>query len=109
VASTRTTAVVSVMLAALTVSFLLLGIGDAGTHSELVKVGGWFRARRQRGRPVRRVRRRDQRHVHAHPPPAGPARARPDDRMTRRGPAHQPIAGWREAVRTATLAGDGPV
>jgi uncharacterized protein len=42
VASTRTTAVVSVMLAALTVSFLLLGIGDAGTHSELVKVGGWF-------------------------------------------------------------------
>ena len=42
VASTRTTAVVSVMLAALAVSFLLLGIGDAGAHSELVKVGGWF-------------------------------------------------------------------
>jgi uncharacterized protein len=42
VASTRSTAVVSVMLAALTVSFLLLGIGDAGSHSEIVKVGGWF-------------------------------------------------------------------
>jgi uncharacterized protein len=42
VASTRTTAVVSVMLALLTVSLLLLGIGDAGSHAELVKVGGWF-------------------------------------------------------------------
>jgi succinate-acetate transporter protein len=42
VASTRTTAVVSVMLALLTVSFLLLGIGDAGAHAEIVKVGGWF-------------------------------------------------------------------
>jgi succinate-acetate transporter protein len=42
VASTRTTAVVSVMLLALTVSFLLLGIGEAGPHSEIVKVGGWF-------------------------------------------------------------------
>jgi succinate-acetate transporter protein len=42
VASTRTTAVVSVMLLALAVSFLLLGIGDAGSHGELVKIGGWF-------------------------------------------------------------------
>jgi uncharacterized protein len=42
VASTRTTAVTSVMLAALSVSFLLLGIGEAGAHSEIVKVGGWF-------------------------------------------------------------------
>ena len=41
-ASTRTTAVASVMLAALAVSFLLLGIGDAGSHAELIKVGGWF-------------------------------------------------------------------
>lgn len=42
VASTRTTAVTCVMLAALSVSLLLLGIGDAGAHTEIVKVGGWF-------------------------------------------------------------------
>ena len=42
VASTRTTAVTSVMLAALSISLLLLGIGDAGAHTEIVKVGGWF-------------------------------------------------------------------
>ena len=42
VASVRTTPAVSVMLALLTVTFLLLGIGDAGAHSELVKISGWF-------------------------------------------------------------------
>jgi hypothetical protein len=42
IASVRTTAAVSVMLALLTVTFLLLGIGDAGPHSELVKIAGWF-------------------------------------------------------------------
>ncbi len=42
VASLRTTPAVSVMLALLGVTFLLLGIGDAGSHSELVKIGGWF-------------------------------------------------------------------
>jgi len=42
VASVRTTTAVSVMLALLTVTFLLLGIGDAGAHSELVKISGWF-------------------------------------------------------------------
>jgi succinate-acetate transporter protein len=42
VASTRTTAVVSLMLFLLALSFLMLGIGDAGAHSELVKLGGWF-------------------------------------------------------------------
>jgi succinate-acetate transporter protein len=42
VASTRTTAVVSVMLALLTISSLLIGIGHAGAHTELVKIGGWF-------------------------------------------------------------------
>ena len=42
VASLRTTAVVSVMLLALTVAFLLVGIGDAGAHAELAKIGGWF-------------------------------------------------------------------
>lgn len=42
VASTRTTAVTSLMLVALSVSLLLLGIGEAGAHSEIVKIGGWF-------------------------------------------------------------------
>jgi succinate-acetate transporter protein len=42
VASTRTTAVVSLMLFLLTLTYLLLGIGDAGSHSEIVKIGGWF-------------------------------------------------------------------
>jgi succinate-acetate transporter protein len=42
VASTQTTAIVSSMLLLLTLTFLLLGIGDAGSHSEIVKVGGWF-------------------------------------------------------------------
>ena len=42
VASLRTTPAVSVMLALLGVTFLLLGIGDAGAHSELVKIAGWF-------------------------------------------------------------------
>jgi succinate-acetate transporter protein len=42
VASTQTTAVVSTMLLLLTASLVLVGIGDAGAHSEIVKVGGWF-------------------------------------------------------------------
>ena len=42
VASTQTTAVVSLVLFLLTVSLVLIGIGDAGAHTELVKVGGWF-------------------------------------------------------------------
>jgi uncharacterized protein len=42
VASTRTTAAVSGMLFLLTLTYLLIGIGDAGAHSELVKIGGWF-------------------------------------------------------------------
>jgi uncharacterized protein len=41
-ASVRTTPAVSVLLALLTVTFLLLGIGDAGAHTELVKIAGWF-------------------------------------------------------------------
>jgi succinate-acetate transporter protein len=41
VASTRTTAATSVMLALLTVALVLLGIGYAGGHSELIKIGGW--------------------------------------------------------------------
>jgi succinate-acetate transporter protein len=42
IASTRTTAVVSLMLFLLTLTYLMLGIGDAGSHTELVKIGGWF-------------------------------------------------------------------
>jgi succinate-acetate transporter protein len=42
IASTRTTAVVSLMLFLLTLTYLMLGIGDAGSHAEIVKVGGWF-------------------------------------------------------------------
>jgi uncharacterized protein len=42
VASTQTTAVVSLALLLLTVSLVLVGIGDAGTHTGIIKVGGWF-------------------------------------------------------------------
>jgi uncharacterized protein len=42
VASTQTTAVVSLMLLLLTLTLLLVGIGNAGSHDELVKIGGWF-------------------------------------------------------------------
>jgi uncharacterized protein len=42
IASVRTTVAVSAMLALLTVTFVLLGIGEAGAHSEIVKIGGWF-------------------------------------------------------------------
>jgi succinate-acetate transporter protein len=42
IASTRTTAVVSLMLFLLALTYLMLGLGDAGTHSELIKIGGWF-------------------------------------------------------------------
>jgi uncharacterized protein len=30
------------MLFLLTLTYLMLGIGDAGTHEELIKIGGWF-------------------------------------------------------------------
>ena len=42
IASVRTTAAVSVTFALLTVTLLLLGIGDAGAHTTLVKISGWF-------------------------------------------------------------------
>jgi len=41
VASMRTTAAVAAVFLALTVTFLLLGIGEAGAHTSLVKAGGW--------------------------------------------------------------------
>jgi len=40
-ASLRTTAAISLMLLLLTATFVLLGIGNAGTHPDVVKVGGW--------------------------------------------------------------------
>ena len=42
VASIRMTVAVSAMLALLTVTLVLLGIGEAGPHSEIIKIGGWF-------------------------------------------------------------------
>ena len=40
IASTRTTAVVSLTLLLLTLTFVMLGIGAAGAHDELIKIGG---------------------------------------------------------------------
>jgi succinate-acetate transporter protein len=42
VASLRTTVAISVVFALLAVTFLLLGIGNAGAHTSIVKLGGWF-------------------------------------------------------------------
>ena len=103
VASTRTTAVVSVMLRG------ARGVVPAARHRRCGIARGagqdrrLVRTRRHRGRAVRRVCRGDQRHLRAHVAAAGAARTGPHERMTRRGPAYQPIAGWRKAVRTATL------
>jgi uncharacterized protein len=41
-ASLRTTAAISLTLLLLTATFVLLGIGNAGTHPDVVKIGGWF-------------------------------------------------------------------
>jgi succinate-acetate transporter protein len=40
--SLRTTAAVSVVFALLAVTFFLLGIGNAGGHTNIIKLGGWF-------------------------------------------------------------------
>jgi succinate-acetate transporter protein len=42
VASLRTTAAVSLVFILLTITFFLLGIGNAGEHEGMVEVGGWF-------------------------------------------------------------------
>src|SRR5690349_3035424 len=42
VASLRTTAAVSLVFGLLTITFFLLGIGNAGNHTDIVKAGGWF-------------------------------------------------------------------
>jgi succinate-acetate transporter protein len=41
IASLRTTGAVALLFALLTVTFLLLGIGNAGAHTGIVKAGGW--------------------------------------------------------------------
>jgi succinate-acetate transporter protein len=41
VASLRTTAVIASVFFALAVTFFLLGIGNAGSHPDIVKAGGW--------------------------------------------------------------------
>jgi succinate-acetate transporter protein len=41
VASLRTTVAVATVLALLTATFLLLGIGNAGGHTTIVHIGGW--------------------------------------------------------------------
>jgi uncharacterized protein len=42
VASLRTTAAISLVFILLAVTFFLLGIGEAGAHTNIVKWGGWF-------------------------------------------------------------------
>ena len=42
VASLRTTAAISLVFILLAVTFVLLGIGEAGAHTNIVKWGGWF-------------------------------------------------------------------
>jgi succinate-acetate transporter protein len=42
VASLRTTGAIALVFLLLTVTFVLLGIGNAGAHEGLVEAGGWF-------------------------------------------------------------------
>jgi len=42
VASLRTTAAVALVLLALTLTYAALGIGNAGAHNTIVKIGGWL-------------------------------------------------------------------
>jgi uncharacterized protein len=42
IASLRTTAAVAIVFALLTLTFLALGIGNAGAHTGIVKLGGWL-------------------------------------------------------------------
>ncbi len=41
VASLRTTAAIAVVFALLAITFVLLGIGEAGPHANITKAGGW--------------------------------------------------------------------
>ena len=42
VASLRTTAAVALVFVLLAVTFFLLGIGNAGAHTNIIKIGGWL-------------------------------------------------------------------
>ncbi|HTR75802.1 MAG TPA: acetate uptake transporter [Solirubrobacterales bacterium] len=42
VASLRTTAAIALVFILLTITFFLLGIGNAGEHEGMIEVGGWF-------------------------------------------------------------------
>jgi uncharacterized protein len=42
VASLRTTAAVALVFILLAITFFLLGIGNSGAHTNIVKLGGWF-------------------------------------------------------------------
>jgi succinate-acetate transporter protein len=42
VASLRTTAAIALVFLSLTITFLVLGIGEAGAHTGIVKAGGWI-------------------------------------------------------------------
>src|SRR3954465_9006268 len=42
VASLRTTAAIALVFALLAITFFALGVGDAGTHPNITKAGGWF-------------------------------------------------------------------
>jgi len=42
VASLRTTAAIALVFALLAVTFVVLGVGNAGAHSGIVKLGGWI-------------------------------------------------------------------
>jgi succinate-acetate transporter protein len=42
VASLRTTAAIATVLALLAVTFFVLGVGDAGAHTNVTKLGGWL-------------------------------------------------------------------
>jgi succinate-acetate transporter protein len=42
IASLRTTGAVALVFALLTITFFLLGIGDAGAHTDITKAGGYF-------------------------------------------------------------------
>jgi succinate-acetate transporter protein len=42
VASLRTTAAICLVFGLLTITFFLLGFGNSGAHTNIVKLGGWF-------------------------------------------------------------------
>lgn len=42
VASLRTTGAIALVFFLLTITFILLGIGNAGGHEGMIEVGGWF-------------------------------------------------------------------